>query len=200
MHHRGRLTNPDGPGETDPGQEVTTEDGEDDATETASRGLDAIHQAPPLAPSKVMTEAADAGGEHDPHADADANAVSEEKLPVDLCDRGHEHAKHVERPAREDQVFEVPGVEERAGEAAEQRGEAELDGTDPGDLRRRVGRELVERIVALKHAKLALSTYVWRLDFFSVTHRVDHPICIRPSAGIRWTDLQHTEFIRNAWG
>ena len=54
-------------------------------------------------------------------------------------------------------MFEVSRVEEGAGEAAEQRHEAELNGGDPGDLGGGEVGQLVERVVGLPYAELDLA-------------------------------------------
>jgi len=102
----------------------------------------------------MVAQRRDARREHDAHAQPHAYSVREQELPVHLRDARHEHAEDVERSARDDQVFQVPRIEERAGDAAQQGGQAQLDRPDPRNLRGRRGGELVVRVVVLEDAEL----------------------------------------------
>lgn len=138
-----------GPPKADTADEAAENDGEDDARERAAGAGDADGERP--ARAEVLREDGRRRQEHQAHAHADAHALREQDVPVRRPERRHEHAEHEQELAREEQVPEVACVVEGACHHADEHEEAGLQGADPGDGRRRLGREQVGFVVRLEY-------------------------------------------------
>lgn len=107
------------------------DDGVDDAAEGAACGGDADGHAD--ARAEVGAEDGDGGDEQRARADADAEGLREEDLPVRGTQREH-HLPEDEHEGAEQQEFaEVARVVDGAGQGADFEEEERLDAANPGD-------------------------------------------------------------------
>lgn len=120
------------PAEAHHGQEVAEDEGEHDPGQRAARAREADGER--AAGAKVLRQDGRGRQEGQAHPYADAHALREEDVPVRRPQRGHELAEHDEEEAREEEVAEIPGVVEGAGDHADEHHEAGLQGADPGDV------------------------------------------------------------------
>ena len=84
----------DGPREADPGQQLLDDGGEDDAAGRCARGGDADGHG--AFGGEVGGEQSEAGAEEEAVADAGADSLGEEELPVFCAQGGHEDAQQEE--------------------------------------------------------------------------------------------------------
>lgn len=92
-------------------------------------------QAPPRA--KVRRQRRDARAKQAPVAQPHADAQREQYLPVLRGDGHGEDAEDLEGHAEREDVAEIAGVAEPAGQGAHKEEEEDLAGADPGDVRGR---------------------------------------------------------------
>jgi len=57
--------------------------------------------------------------------------LGEQDLPISTAQGGHEHAHHFQRRASNEDQVKAAGIEESAGEDADDHGQEELDGSNP---------------------------------------------------------------------
>lgn len=93
----------------------------------------------------------DGGTEHQAAAQALAEALGQEQLPVARAQRGHEDAEQLQHGAGGQHGLEVAGVGGAAGEGADEEQQEDLDAADPGDVGGRVAQGL--HVVGLEHAE-----------------------------------------------
>lgn len=120
---------PYGPREADPGQELPDHAGEHEAAGRAAARRDAHDEGPLLLP--VRRDDGHGRAEEEPVAEAEADALREEQLPVLRAHGRREDAERHEGDADGHHWLEEAGVREAAGEGADEEEEEDLDGSDP---------------------------------------------------------------------
>lgn len=87
-----------------------------------------------LSPLKIRARNRQHGTKHEARSDAHADALGEQELRVRLADGDAEQADDLEDGAEREDSAEVAGVDEAAGEGADEEEEEDGDGADPGDV------------------------------------------------------------------
>lgn len=75
--------------------------------------------------------------EEDATSQAGQEALREHELPVLGRQAHQEHARHFQRRTDQERRHKVPGIEETARDKADDHGQPDLQGSNPGDCRRR---------------------------------------------------------------
>ncbi|KAK1456969.1 hypothetical protein CCUS01_09849, partial [Colletotrichum cuscutae] len=140
---------PHRPAEPGTRQHLPNDNGKHHAARSAPAGRDPDGEGAPL--GKVRRDEGDRGTEEAPVAQADADPLREQELPVPRAGRGRQGARDDEDGAGCRDGAEVARVREAAGEGAYEEEEEDLDGADPGYVRGAAVEGL--DIVALEGAK-----------------------------------------------
>lgn len=127
------------------------DDGVDDAAEGRPGGRDADGHAD--ARAEVGAEDGDGGDEEGAGADADAERLRKEDLPVGSAQGEHHLPEDEHEGAEEEEFAEVAGVVDGAGQGAHFEEEESLDAADPGDAGGGGGGEECGFVVGLVGAK-----------------------------------------------
>lgn len=123
----------------------------DDAAQRAARRRDASGQADLGA--EVGLQDGDRGREHKASAQADAESLSQDDLPVLRSQTQHHVAEHDQEGADADFEAQVAPVVEGPADEPGRQHEESLDGANPGDIRRGLDEELARLVVRLEHSK-----------------------------------------------
>jgi hypothetical protein len=133
QHHgaqRNKPNSPHGPPEPDLRQQLAHHTWEHQAARGGAAGGAADGEG--AAPSEVCREDGDGGAEQAAVAEAHADALREEEMPVARAQGRGKDADDLEDGAGNEQGAEVARVGEAAGEGADEEEEEDLDGADPG--------------------------------------------------------------------
>ena len=88
--------------------------------------------------SKVRGDTSQSGGEEEPIANASADALRQEQVPIPRRERSHEDAYELQHGTRDEHSAKVARVGGAAGDGSDGEQEEDLDGADPGDGGRRL--------------------------------------------------------------
>lgn len=140
-----------GPCEADLRQQLVEDDGVDDAAEGGAGGRDADGHAD--ARAEVRAQNGDGGDEQRARADADAERLREEDLPVRRAQGEHHLPEHEHEGAEQQELAEVARVVDGACQRADFEEEEGLNAADPGDAGGGGGGEECGLVVGLVGAK-----------------------------------------------
>lgn len=104
----------------------------DDPADTRARGSDAVCHR--VLGGEVLRENGDRGHEQAAVADANEDALGDDRLPVLSAQAGHHKSQRNQDAASDNEVTKVSGIIKRPGEDSDQRSEECLDGPNPRDV------------------------------------------------------------------